>query len=307
MNKNDVIKRIKTITEKGYTPTIFAVVKNDGVYALKRLLAVDSLIKQIKESVDKLLGEQIFSDDFDIDDSSRIEENKKIFYEIVQDENYNPFSFLSNIVSEDYKESDQPFLKGFIIKINLNTNSFWIYQHKYPVTLINKKTSIYALLNGQNRYEPLNVDVVRFDNKMDLLIIDNSIFTKKINLLQTDFGFDRYIRSEANRELNRIDTLGILSNSDTLKNMMSSQKLTTAKKLLNIKNSKAMGLNKEQLYTSIKNHSYYKDKFQFNEDDHTLIISSQKDANLFLKMINDDFLHSELTGADYETNSKHAL
>lgn len=307
MKKDEIQNRIKTITSKGYKPEIYAVIKSDGIYTLKRLLAVDALVEQIKDSVDKLITEQIFSEDFDIDDYSRIEENKKIFYEIDQDENYAPFSFLNGVDFEDYKETDQPFLKGFIIKVNLNTDQFWIYQHKYPVTLINKKTSIYALLNGQNRYEPLTVDVIRFDNKMDFFIIDNNIFTKKINLLQSDFGFDKYIRTEADKELNRINGLGILSTSDTLRNMITGSKLTTAKKMLNIKNSKAMSLSKEELYVSIKNHSYYKDKFQFNEGNHTLIINSQKDANLFLKMINDDFLHSELTGADYETNSKHAL
>lgn len=307
MKKDEIQNRIKTITSKGYKPEIYAVIKSDGIYTLKRLLAVDALVEQIKDSVDKLITEQIFSEDFDIDDYSRIEENKKIFYEIDQDENYAPFSSLNGVDFEDYKETDQPFLKGFIIKVNLNTDQFWIYQHKYPVTLINKKTSIYALLNGQNRYEPLTVDVIRFDNKMDFFIIDNNIFTKKINLLQSDFGFDKYIRTEADKELNRINGLGILSSSDTLRNMITGSKLTTAKKMLNIKNSKAMSLSKEELYVSIKNHSYYRDKFQFNEEDHTLIINSQKDANLFLKMINDDFLHSELTGTDYETNSKHAL
>ena len=227
-----------------YNSEIYAVIKSDGIYTLKRLLAVDALVEQIKDSVDKLITEQIFSEDFDIDDYSRIEENKKIFYEIDQDENYAPFSSLNGVDFEDYKETDQPFLKGFIIKVNLNTDQFWIYQHKYPVTLINKKTSIYALLNGQNRYEPLTVDVIRFDNKMDFFIIDNNIFTKKINLLQSDFGFDKYIRTEADKELNRINGLGILSSSDTLRNMITGSKLTTAKKMLNIKNSKAMSLSK---------------------------------------------------------------
>lgn len=173
--------------------------------------------------------------------------------------------------------------------------------------MINKKTSIYALLNGQNRYEPLIVDVVRFDNKMDLLIIGNSIFTKKINLLQSEFGFDKYIRTEANKEFNKIDKIGILSSSDSLKKMMTASKLTTAKKLLNIKSSKATSFSKDELYNRIRNHSYYKDKFKFDENNHTLIVKSQKDINLFLKMVNDDFLHSELTDADYETNSKHVL
>lgn len=307
MKKDEVQNRIKTIISKGYKPEIYAVLKSNEVYTLKRLLAVDALVEQIKDSVDKLLTEQIFSEEFDIDDSSKIEENRKIFYEIDQDENYKPFSFLNGIVSEDYKETDQPFLKGFIIKVNLNTDHFWIYQHKYPVTLINKKTSIYALLNGQNRYEPLIVDVVRFDNKMDLLIIGNSIFTKKINLLQSEFGFDKYIRTEANKEFNKIDKIGILSSSDSLKKMMTASKLTTAKKLLNIKSSKATSFSKDELYNRIRNHSYYKDKFKFDENNHTLIVKSQKDINLFLKMVNDDFLHSELTDADYETNSKHVL
>lgn len=77
MKKDEIQNRIKTITSKGYKPEIYAVIKSDGIYTLKRLLAVDALVEQIKDSVDKLITEQIFSEDFDIDDYSRIEENKK--------------------------------------------------------------------------------------------------------------------------------------------------------------------------------------------------------------------------------------
>lgn len=124
MKKDEVQNRIKTIISKGYKPEIYAVLKSNEVYTLKRLLAVDALVEQIKDSVDKLLTEQIFSEEFDIDDFSKIEENKKIFYEIDQDKNYKPFSFLDSIVSEEYKEIDQPLLKGFIIKVNLNYRAF---------------------------------------------------------------------------------------------------------------------------------------------------------------------------------------
>lgn len=281
MTKSEIQNYINGIISKGYEPEVYALLKINDAYMLKNFLAEESLLTEMKKSVDSMLKEKIFDDDFNVEDASKIEENLKVYYEIIQDQEYKPFDFLKSSITDSYKESDQKNLKGFFLKINFNTKCFWIYQHKYPMTLINKKGSVIAFLNKQNRYEPLNVDVVKFDNKIDLLIINNSIITKNINLLQKEFSFEKFIRTEADKGIKSIESLGIISSTEILKTMAASTKLTTSKKLMNIKNSKTMNLGKEELYNNAKNHSLYKNLFKFDDEKKEIIINSQKDANQF--------------------------
>ena len=55
-------------------------------------------------------------------------------------------------------------------------------------------------------------------------------------------------------------------------------------------------MKKNDLLENLKKHSRYKTMFKFEEDH--IVISSQKEAAAFIKMLNDDIVRSELTGKD---------
>lgn len=82
-------------------------------------------------------------------------------------------------------------------------------------------------------------------------------------------------------------------------------KLTNAKKLLKAKNSPVLQMKKNDLLENLKKHSRYKTMFKFEEDH--IVISSQKEAAAFIKMLNDDIVRSELTGKEYDSSSKMLL
>lgn len=53
----------------------------------------------------------------------------------------------------------------------------------------------------------MDCDVVRFDSRIDFVIIKNSIITKNITLLQNSFGFETYVRNEADKIIEIIKKL----------------------------------------------------------------------------------------------------
>ena len=65
-------------------------------------------------------------------------------------------------------------------------------------------------------------------------------------------------------------------------------------------------MEREELAGKLKMHPRYRNSFQFSEDDH-VILRSQKDAKEFLKMLNDDFVRSDLSGREYDSPSKQLL
>lgn len=138
---------------------------------------------------------------------------------------------------------------------------------------------------------------------------------KKMDKLQHDLPKRRKeIQDEAQAEIDRFNQLqeinpllliNIVLSLEKFVAFENKSKLTNAKKLLKAKNSPVLQMKKNDLLENLKKHSRYKTMFKFEEDH--IVISSQKEAAAFIKMLNDDIVRSELTGKEYDSSSKMLL
>ena len=246
------------------------------------------------------------ADDAEFDTSENISDNKKEFYEISLTENYRPFAFLDGAekCTEYYSESDKNKLSGFLFRINLNDQYFWVYQHIYSVSRIDRSKNIIARLTGDT-YDEIDSDIVQIDSRADIIIFSSSVVTAKMDLMQRFFGFEQYIRAGAQKTIEIIRDMDIVDSLEKFVAFENKSKLTNAKKLLKAKNSPVLQMKKNDLLENLKKHSRYKTMFKFEEDH--IVISSQKEAAAFIKMLNDDIVRSELTGKEYDSSSKMLL
>lgn len=246
------------------------------------------------------------ADDAEFDTSENIADNKKEFYEISLIENYRPFIFLDDAEkrTEYYSESDRNKLSGFLFRINLNDKYFWVYQHIYSVSRIDRSKNVIALFVGDT-YDEIDSDIVQIDSRADVIIFSSSVVTAKMDLMQRFFGFEQYIRAGAQKTIEIIRDLDIVDSLEKFVAFENKSKLTNAKKLLKAKNSPVLQMKKNDLLENLKKHSRYKTMFKFEEDH--IVISSQKEAAAFIKMLNDDIVRSELTGKEYDSSSKMLL
>lgn len=246
------------------------------------------------------------ADDAEFDTSENIADNKKEFYEISLIENYRPFTFLDDAEkrTEYYSESDRNKLSGFLFRINLNDKYFWVYQHIYSVSRIDRSKNVIALFVGDT-YDEIDSDIVQIDSRADVIIFSSSVVTAKMDLMQRFFGFEQYIRAGAQKTIEIILDLDIVDSLEKFVAFENKSKLTNAKKLLKAKNSPVLQMKKNDLLENLKKHSRYKTMFKFEEDH--IVISSQKEAAAFIKMLNDDIVRSELTGKEYDSSSKMLL
>lgn len=301
----DILKSIMFSKIK-YGLTIFAYVKENENYILKKFLINDELCINIKSIINSVVEGKFLSEDCKVDIIDNISDDRKVFYEIVQNDDFCPFRIINNYknVTDIYSEKEQDSLVGLLFRINLNDQAIWFYQHIYPVRMIKRSKSLYAMLNG-NTYVTLDRDILKIDSRFDFLIINESIITSNIKLLQTSFGFDKYIRSEAEKTISIISELDIVSDTEKIFAFSDKQKLTNAKKLLKAKNSPVLNMKKDELINSLKKHPRYKDKFHF--ENNKILINSQKDVNELIKMLNDDIVRSELTNREYDSSTKYIL
>lgn len=306
MNTKEMKDYIKRVINSEYGMSAFAVIKTDDAFSLKKLVLDDNLILNISAMFKSILDSQFLDDSAVLDKAENIDDNRKVFYEIPQTADYCPFGFLNNHsqITEKYSENDVDNLMGFAFNLNVNDTFIWIYQQINYTQLIKKSKNIYAIISG-GAYTALKKDVLKIERKVDCLIINSSIITTKIELMQRVFHFEDFVRGEAQKTIQFISEMEIVKGVDKFLLLADKKALTNAKKLHKAKNSPVLRMKKEVLLDKLSTLPRYKDTFEISEGQ--IQINNQKQATAFLKMLNDSILKSELTDAEYDSTVKIEL
>lgn len=83
--------------------------------------------------------------------------------------------------------------------------------------------------------------------------------------------------------------------------------LPNAKKLMKIRNSPVLQVPAANVINFIKNHPKLTGKIHFNADETRISLDTGVSKKLFLKLLNDDYLFSQLTELQYDTFAKDKL
>ena len=100
MKIEEMKNRIESImfSDKTYGLSVFAYI-NDGVKSiLKKFLVNDDLRNDIKKAISPVVKSEFLSEDTELDSADNISDNRKVLYEIVQDDGYSPFKFIASIM-----------------------------------------------------------------------------------------------------------------------------------------------------------------------------------------------------------------
>ena len=308
MNKEEIQISIKDIvsTEKVCGFTIFACLREENRFRTKKINATEELIDCARTRILKCIDQSFLSDTAEFDSSDNVADDKNVIYEIKFTDVYRPFGFLNSTENceEYYSENDKGRLLGFLFRMNIGDEKIWAYQHIYPTSKIDKSKKLFAIF-VKNAYDIIGDDIVQLNSRVDLIILPTCVITSKINLMQQFFGFEEYVRAAAKETIEIIRELDVLEGVEKLTAFENKSELRNAKKLMKAKNSSVLKMNKKNLLERLKVHSRYKSMFKF-KDDH-IVISSQKDVDNFIKMVNDDIVRSDLTGNEYDSSSKVLL
>lgn len=307
MNTEEMKGKISEIldAESGYGFQSFVCVKSsDGLKSLVFSLEdtdKSSFKDVVCSTISDCINKHYLTDEAELKSCDDIHDNTNSFYEVPQNAEYQPFAFLDSKCTVRFTDKDKPNLVGFLFYFNLGDSGFWAYQHVYPVRMPTKSNGFYAFFD-KSVYKELKKELLRIDFRVDLLVIDGSIITQNINLLQKAFAFDQYIRNESQKAIQMIDCLGIIEDMSAILNFEGVEKLTNAKKLMKIRNSPVLQMDKAKLIKGLQTIKRYKGRLKIKNG--KIQISSKKDVIELLKILNDDYLKSELTGQEYESSSK---
>jgi len=289
--------------EQGHGLSVYCCVKTDGIIQLKRFNVHDDFRGEINGMIAEAISFRYLSEDAVFDTADNIEDDRNAFYLVEATEHYDPFDFLSaSKVTEAFSEKDRSNLLGFAFCFSIDTKKVWAYQHVYPTSISKKSKGLLARISGENLFEKLsNEKLFCIENRVDIVIVEQTLCPNKISFLEKYFGFETYIRNEAQTTIDFIGTTGLVNGIGKFADFVSKEKPTNAKKLLKIKNSPVLSMPIDLIIQRLPTIPRYNNiKIQ----DGQIIATSQKDVGNILKMLNDDFLRSELSQKEYDSPAK---
>lgn len=205
-------------------------------------------------------------------------------------------------------DDDLSALEGILILIGNQDFQFALYKHQYPVTLM-KPDSGFNLMKpkGNNRFKKLDTDILKISSKFEFIQYDNEYYIFDIKALERFFGFHDAVRNIAVKGVENINKTAIVMDCNVFNSRLDD--ISFARKLVKSANNSPV-LNvipNEQIINFTQNHPALKGKFKYSKDRLQINLKTKKSQDLFLKLLNDDFLQSELTKRYYDSIAKDSV
>lgn len=248
---------------------------------------------------------------------SEADDRQGAIYEYDLNERPAFFEFFNAIMSDNeenplpvfqFDDDNLSSLEGYFISIGSFGNSAIIYRKQMPINLF-KQGKIY-LVKGHNtqfnEVDAINNEFLRIDTKIDVISLENIEFITNVSILERHYEFRAIIEHEAVASLENIGRLQILENINVLAERVSD--VSFARKLSKISTtSPVFELPAATILRFVREHHVLGNEFNFNADGSKIVLDTQRSQNFFLRLMNDDFLHSQLTSYDYVTPAKDVL
>ena len=271
-------------------------VKGDDLPSIAQLF-VDSIKERI---LDK--------DDYSVIPLSTADDRNKCFYEYDLDipkelEALETIIGNDQLDSFDFNDDSLSDICALIIVIADNNHAISLYKKLSPVEVIGRGS--YMLWKANQRFERFNNQLLRISGNFQLIRVESKIVILDLNLIEKSFGFHDFIKREAIIGLNVIREKGIVSNINVLEDLIDN--VSFARKLTKIaRNSPVIKENipNVNIIKFSKNHPAVKGKIKYTDDGGQFKLDTKASKNLFIKLLNDDFLTSELTSLYYDSLAK---
>lgn len=220
-----------------------------------------------------------------------------------------------NILGEILQNGDRPDfsfnnddfnnIKGFVITLGTEDHKIALYKRHHHLSTLNADRQ-FGIFKSDHRFVKMNEDIIKLSKTIDFLEFQDQLVITNLKALEDGFGYEDAIRGHATRNIAIIEEIGLLEDIAPLVEM--AQDIKQAKHIMRIKNnSPVLQLPVQAVVNFVKSHRPIMNKFRLSEDGTQLRLDTQVSKKLFLSLLNDDLLTSELTKLYYAGLAKDLM
>lgn len=316
MTSDELKKAVSAILGQEHSTQLYFILKVNENFILRLADLEDAnTAQEIQSMFEKFLDDNVISnDEMTVCNLSIADESQNYIYEYDYDtypDELNLFKQFNiekavNLDHFNFTTDDLSNLFGYIIYIGSMNNGITLLKKHYPIFLIKRDSFLLGLAKSRKRFIKLDEeDIIRLNNDAQILRVGDTTFVLNLKILEHNLGFSALIRRAANESVDAIEKLEIVDDIEELRDML--EVPSFERKLSKVKQASPifrLGISKESIIEFTKITPSLKGKFKYSEDGTQIRLGTKKSKIAFLKLMNDAFLHSELTQQWYDASAK---
>lgn len=318
MNEEEMKSKIYSIISDDTSINVFFVLTDDNnEYIMKKAdLAEGETTEDFIELFrDYLFSSIVYNDDLRLCDFSSSDESENAVYFYDYDEYPKELSCINSFdISEGIKEEFFSFsennlseLKGYLIYLGSMKDGIVLYKKHYPISLI--KRDSFLLYKKDKRFVKFDgKDLLRISGSVQVMKLGSEMFVLETKNFEKNFGFESLIIKSANEAIEGIENKGILEDIQVLKDSV--EDISFARKLSKVREKSpviTLNISNEDIIAFTKTNPGLRGKFKYSDDNKKIRLDTKASKTAFVKMLNDDYLRSELTKQDYTSIAKNKI
>lgn len=198
-------------------------------------------------------------------------------------------------------------LRGYLIYLGSMTDGVVLYKKHYPISLI--KRDSFMLYKKQQRFVRFDGDeMLRLNENVQVMKLNNEIYVLDIDNFERNFGFESLIIKRATETIEEIEQIGILEDVQVLKDLVDD--ITFARKLSKIREKSpviTLNISNDDIINFTKINPGLRGRFKYSKDGKQIRLDTKASKNAFIKLLNDDYLRSNLTNQEYDSIAKDRI
>lgn len=228
----------------------------------------------------------------------------EIFETLKKNHNFDTFSFKANNLDQIY---------GIVFLLSFQNKTLISYKQHYPINVYKRDSNFLGLIPKDERFIEVTDDIIKIFPSYDFFYINDDLFVKNLKVIETKFEFKNVLEKKASETIkeiistNLIDDTSFLNNRlDDLKFVRKLSRIGSNSVVLSSLNSDDVkrSLNVKDIENFIGHFEILREKIHINQKTNKLILKTKISQDLFLKILNDDYLTSLLTSINYDSSNK---
>lgn len=310
MTRNQLIEKLSSVLNQGnqLSTVVFAVMKE--TFEIKKLNIENTEISTIQNMfIDSIKSKILEQEEQTIIKVSEADNraNTVFHYDLDLPAGLGFYSseLHDTIENFSFRNDDLANIDSLIIKIGTEQRHIKIYKKLYPVEVLGRGG--YLLKKARTQLERFTEKILNLTSSFNAIFIDNNYIFLDLKLLEISHGFHDVIVREAHLSIQSIEALNILESTVGIIDLL--EKTSFARKVVKIKNSPVIikEIPNAQIIIFTQRHPALANKMRYSEDGTKIILHTKKSRELFIKMLDDAYLTSELTEQYYESTAKDVV
>ena len=314
MTREELQQKLQFIQDDRITKhlSVFVTTRTTGLQLFN--IEADDIGDLLKMFVDSIKQKLIDDDQYSIVDYSTTVLRDNVIYRYDLPENktkeMNRMSEVLDIQAPERFNADETPIESItgiyvVIRDEMNQN---IVLYKY-ITAVDKTyaRSSFLFFKDNDMFKRQKENLLRISPVIYMIMVKNEILLLDMKKLESALGLKNILAREAERDIQSVMDKGLVTNNQHL--MKICEKTSMCKKLRHALTQSKVILNGIDNRRIIKfaESKREKLKFNFNEAKNAFDIRSKAEAERFIKLLDDDFLRSELTQEEYDSYDKESL